>query len=79
MADPNGWLSTLRLSYRNKPTWQRRLKKIPQTIFQRFFRTETLGGLVLLAIRSCRAGYCEFAVGRSLRPSLGDTADAGNR
>ena len=25
------------------------LKKIPQTIFQRFFRTETLGGLVLLA------------------------------
>ncbi|MEP6585496.1 MAG: Na+/H+ antiporter NhaA [Candidatus Udaeobacter sp.] len=24
------------------------LKKIPQTIFQRFFRTETLGGLVLL-------------------------------
>src|SRR4030095_16033525 len=26
-----------------------RLKKVPQTIFQRFFRTETLGGLVLLA------------------------------
>src|SRR6184192_4484030 len=26
-----------------------RLKKIPLTIFQRFFRTETLGGLVLLA------------------------------
>src|SRR6266851_3282814 len=26
-----------------------RLKKIPQTIFQRFFRTETLGGVVLLA------------------------------
>ena len=25
------------------------LKKIPQTIFQRFFRTETVGGLVLLA------------------------------
>ena len=25
-----------------------RLRKIPQTIFQRFFRTETLGGLVLL-------------------------------
>jgi NhaA family Na+:H+ antiporter len=25
-----------------------RLKKIPQTIFQRFFRTETVGGLVLL-------------------------------
>ena len=25
-----------------------RLKKIPLTIFQRFFRTETLGGLVLL-------------------------------
>ncbi|MGZ5545336.1 MAG: Na+/H+ antiporter NhaA [Limisphaerales bacterium] len=25
------------------------LKKIPQTIFQRFFRTETLGGIVLLA------------------------------
>src|SRR5438128_2595616 len=25
------------------------LKKIPLTIFQRFFRTETLGGLVLLA------------------------------
>ena len=24
------------------------LKKIPHTIFQRFFRTETLGGLVLL-------------------------------
>jgi len=24
------------------------LKKIPLTIFQRFFRTETLGGLVLL-------------------------------
>ena len=26
-----------------------KLKKIPQTIFQRFFRTETVGGLVLLA------------------------------
>src|SRR5438270_4059822 len=26
-----------------------RLKKIPLTIFQRFFRTETLGGVVLLA------------------------------
>src|ERR1700745_1590449 len=26
-----------------------RLKEIPLTIFQRFFRTETLGGLVLLA------------------------------
>jgi Na+:H+ antiporter, NhaA family len=26
----------------------RRLKKVPLTIFQRFFRTETLGGLVLL-------------------------------
>src|SRR4030095_9665334 len=25
-----------------------RLKEVPQTIFQRFFRTETLGGLVLL-------------------------------
>ena len=25
------------------------LKKVPQTIFQRFFRTETVGGLVLLA------------------------------
>ena len=25
-----------------------RLKKIPLTIFQRFFRTETLGGLVVL-------------------------------
>ena len=25
-----------------------RLKKIPQTIFQRFFRTETVGGLILL-------------------------------
>src|ERR1043166_6716006 len=25
-----------------------RLKKVPLTIFQRFFRTETLGGLVLL-------------------------------
>jgi Na+/H+ antiporter NhaA len=25
-----------------------RLKKIPQTIFQRFFRTETVGGFVLL-------------------------------
>ena len=25
------------------------LRKIPQTIFQRFFRTETVGGLVLLA------------------------------
>ena len=25
-----------------------RLKKIPLTVFQRFFRTETLGGLVLL-------------------------------
>src|SRR5947209_19176222 len=25
-----------------------RLKKIPQTIFQRFFRTETIGGLILL-------------------------------
>ena len=26
-----------------------RFKKVPQTIFQRFFRTETLGGVVLLA------------------------------
>jgi NhaA family Na+:H+ antiporter len=25
-----------------------RLKKVPQTIFQRFFRTETIGGLILL-------------------------------
>ena len=25
-----------------------RLRKVPLTIFQRFFRTETLGGLVLL-------------------------------
>ena len=26
-----------------------RFKKVPLTIFQRFFRTETVGGLVLLA------------------------------
>src|SRR4029453_17293016 len=26
------------------------LKKLPHTIFQRFFRTETLGGVVLLAL-----------------------------
>ncbi len=29
-----------------------RLKKIPQTIFQRFFRTETVGGLILLLFGS---------------------------
>ncbi len=37
-----------------------RLKKIPQTIFQRFFRTETVGGLVLLAF-----GLAALAVANS--------------
>jgi NhaA family Na+:H+ antiporter len=37
-----------------------RLRKIPQTIFQRFFRTETLGGVVLLAF-----GLAALAVANS--------------
>src|SRR5262249_49037314 len=37
-----------------------RLKKIPLTIFQRFFRTETLGGLVLLGF-----GLASLAIANS--------------
>jgi len=39
----------------------RRFKKVPLTIFQRFFRTKTLGGLVLLGF-----GPAALAIDNSL-------------
>ena len=49
-----------------------RLKQVPLTIFQRFFRTETLGGLVLLGF-----GLAALAIANS--PLAEASADARDR
>ena len=53
-----------------------RFKKIPLTIFQRFFRTETVGGLVLLAFGLAALTIANSPLAEAYEPSLGNTADA---
>lgn len=54
-----------------------RLKKIPLTIFQRFFRTETLGGLILLAFGLAALVIANSPLANAYEHLLGDTAEAG--
>ena len=46
-----------------------RLKKIPLTIFQRFFRTEDTRRSGAVGVRSWGPNHCEFSASRSLQPS----------
>ena len=75
MADPNGWLSrSLLLNQRNRHGSS--FKKNPADDLSAVLPHRDTWRTGPVGVRSCRARHCEFAVVRSLQPSLGDTADA---
>ena len=71
MADPNRLADQVTSVDTKESDMAAPLKKIPHTIFQRFFRTETLGGLVLLAFGLAALVDCQFAVGCELTTIFG--------
>ena len=56
-----------------------RLRKVPLTMFQRFFRTETLGGLVLLSFGLAALAIANSPLSEAYTHFLGTIADDRDR
>jgi hypothetical protein len=78
MVDPKVWVRTSRLSYGTNQHGSE-VRKNPKDDFSAILPYRDSWRTGPVSVRSCSAGYCKFAVRQSLRPSVGNTADVGNR